>query len=261
MKLAAWNVNSIKARLPVVTEWLAGARPDALCMQETKCTDDAFPVEPFEKAGYQVFFHGQKSYNGVAIAVKIPAEDVLYGLPGADTETFGARYMELTLFPDGSAPVRVASIYLPNGNPVSSDKFKRKLKWMSLLRERAAELLKEEEAFVLGGDFNIIPSPMDAKDIAAWKEDALYHPEALSHFRALTNLGIQDAFRACWQEGGRYSFWDYQAGAWRKGDGIRIDHMLVSPQAMDRLRTCDIDSEPRGWDKPSDHAPIWVELK
>ena len=261
MKLAAWNVNSVKVRMPVVLEWLASARPDALCMQETKCADNVFPAKHFEEAGYQVFFHGQKSYNGVAIASKIPAESVLYGLPGADVETFGARYMELTLFPNSGEPVRVASIYLPNGNPVPSDKFTRKIEWMSLLRERAKELLKEEGTFVLGGDFNVIPAPRDAKDINSWKGDALYHPEVLSHFRALTNLGLQDSFRSCWQEGERYSFWDYQAGAWRKGDGIRIDHMLASPQAMDRLRICDIDPEPRGWDKPSDHAPIWLELK
>ena len=260
MKLAAWNVNSIKARLPVVIEWLKQARPDALCMQETKSQDDNFPVEAFEEAGYSVFFHGQKTYNGVAIATRLAAEAPLYGLPDADSEVFGARYMELSLFPDAAAPVRIASVYLPNGNPVSSDKFQRKLQWMEHLHARAKALLQEEEDFILAGDYNVIPASEDAADIDAWKDDALFHPEALARFRGLLNLGLYDAFRACWQGGERYSFWDYQGGAWRRNDGIRIDHMLVSPQAMDRLESCDIDSEPRGWDKPSDHTPIWVEL-
>ena len=260
MKIAGWNVNSIKARLPVVLEWLSLVRPDALCMQETKCRDEAFPVQAFEEAGYQTLVHGQKSYNGVAIAARIPIEMVCSGLPGAEGEVFGARYMEALLFPDGGRPVRIASLYLPNGNPVASDKFQRKLEWMDCLHAHAHALLGEEEALVFAGDYNVIPAPRDAADIEAWREDALFHPLVLVRYRRLVNLGLYDAFRACWQDGGRYSFWDYQGGAWRRGDGVRIDHMLLSPQAMDRLESCDIDQETRGWDRPSDHAPIWVAL-
>lgn len=260
MKLAAWNVNSVKARLPAVLAYLAQAKPDALCMQETKCVDAAFPREAFEEVGYQVFAHGQKSYNGVAIASRVPAEVACVGLPGADAEEFGARYMEAMLFVEGSAPVRLASLYLPNGNPVGGDKFRRKLEWMDCLHAHVASLLRGEEALALGGDYNIIPAPQDAADIAAWRGDALFHEECVGRWRRLVNLGLYDGFRACWRGGGRYSFWDYQGGAWRRGDGIRIDHMLLSGQAADRLVFCDIDQETRGWERPSDHAPVWVEL-
>ena len=260
MKIAAWNVNSIKARLPVVLQWLSQAKPDALCMQETKCQDEAFPVQAFEDAGYQLLLHGQKAYNGVAIATRIETEAAQIGLAGADAETFGARYLEAHLFPAGAQPVRVACLYLPNGNPVDSDKFRRKLDWMERLHARAEALLQTEEALILAGDYNVIPAPEDAADIDAWRDDALFHPEALARLRRLANLGFYDAFRACWQSSGRYSFWDYQGGAWRRGDGIRIDLMLLSPAAMDRLQACDIDQETRGWDKPSDHAPVWIEL-
>ena len=260
MKIASWNVNSIKARLPAVLEWLSRARPDALCMQEIKCRDEAFPAAEFEQAGYRVLVHGQKGYNGVAIAARIEAEAGRTGLPGAAAEVFGARYLEALLFPAGGRPVRVASLYLPNGNPVGGDGFRRKLEWMERLRAHAGALLEAEEALVLAGDCNIIPAPGDAADIEAWRGDALFHPEALARWRRLVNLGFHDAFRACWRDGGRYSFWDYQGGAWRRGNGIRIDHVLLSPQAMDRLENCDIDQEPRGWDRPSDHAPVWIEM-
>lgn len=259
MKIASFNVNSLKARLENLKTWLKDADPDVVCLQETKSTDDTFPRSELEDLGYNLAIHGQKTYNGVAILSKFPLEDIRTGLPG-DNGDEQARYIEAVI-PAGGTVVRVASIYLPNGNPLGTDKFTYKLKWMDRLREHAQTLLTYEEALVLAGDYNVIPKDEDCYDPVAWADDALFHPEAKANFRSLCNLGFTDAFRAFHQEGNRYTFWDYQAGRWQKGQGIRIDHLLLSPQAADRLVTCDIDEEPRGREKPSDHTPIWCELR
>lgn len=258
MKIASFNVNSIKARLTNLVDWLKEAEPDVVCLQELKCTDDNFPHGPIEDLGYNVAVNGQKTYNGVAILSKYPLEDVSRGLPGNDGDDH-ARYIEAVVSANGSV-VRVASIYLPNGNPVDTDKFTYKLSWMDRLIDHARGLLAYEEPLVLAGDYNVIPTIDDVHDPAAWANDALFRPETRAKFRELTNLGLTDAFRACHREALRYTFWDYQAGAWAKDNGIRIDHLLLSPQAADRLKGSDIDRAVRGREKPSDHVPIWVEL-
>ncbi len=258
MIIASWNVNSVRARLEVVTKWLAEAKPDIACFQELKCQNEQFPAEPFEALGYNVAVHGQKSYNGVAILSKFPFDEILPGLPGDDSDE-QARYLEAVVsLPTGA--LRVASIYLPNGNPLGTEKFDYKLAWMDRLYAHAKELLTYEECLVLAGDYNVIPSDDDVYDPAAWQGDALFQPESIGHYRALLNLGLTDALRACTDEAGLYTFWDYQAGAWPKNNGIRIDHLLLSPEATDHLQTCQIDKNPRAWEKPSDHTPIWIEL-
>ena len=255
MKIATWNVNSIKARLPRLLDWLGTATPDVVLLQEIKTVDDAFPREAVEEFGYNVAVHGQKTYNGVAILAKRPIEDVISGLPGNEADE-QARYIEATV-----DAVRVASIYLPNGNPIGTDKFTYKLDWMDHLIARAGALLADEECFVLGGDYNVIPQDVDCHDPPAWADDALMQPESRARFRTLCHLGLTEAYRALNPETVNYSFWDYQGGAWRKDHGIRIDHLLLSPQAADRLTACDIDRGPRGKEKPSDHTPVWCELQ
>jgi len=255
MKIATWNVNSIKARLPRVTEWLSDAAPDVVLLQETKVVDDAFPRQDIEDLGYNVAVHGQKTYNGVAILSKRPIEDVQSGLPGDDGDE-QARYLEATI-----DTVRVAAIYLPNGNPVDTEKFDYKLGWMERLVEQAERLLSQEETFVLGGDYNICPTDVDVYDPGGFANDALCRPESRARFRTLMNLGLTDAYRALHPELVAYSYWDYTAGAWQKDNGLRIDHLLLSPQAADRLQSCDIDRSPRGKERPSDHTPVWCELE
>lgn len=258
MKIATWNINGIKARLETVKTWLASASPDIACFQEIKSIDEGFPAEVFEELGYNVAVHGQKGFNGVALLSKIPFDEVIRGLPGDDDDV-QARYIEgVVSVPSGV--VRVVNIYLPNGNPIDSDKFPYKLSWMERLKARVKELLTYEEPFVVAGDYNVIPTPEDVYDPAAWVNDALFRPETRSQFQSLLNLGLTDAFRACHDEPHQFTFWDYQAGAWQKNHGIRIDHLLLSPQAADKLVSCDIDSEPRGWEKPSDHVPVVMEL-
>jgi exodeoxyribonuclease III len=253
--IATWNVNSINARLPNVLEWLAAAKPDVVLLQEIKCQDAAFPREPVEELGYNVATHGQKSYNGVAILSRRPLEDVARGLSG-DAGDEQARYLEATV--DG---LRVASIYLPNGNPIGTDKYAYKLAWLARLRAHAAGLLEQDEAVVLGGDYNVIPEPIDCHDPKAWLGDALFQPESRRAFRALLHLGFTEAYRALHpDERGAYTFWDYQGGAFQLDHGIRIDHLLLSPLAADRLTACTIDKEPRRRPKASDHTPVVVEL-
>jgi exodeoxyribonuclease-3 len=256
-RIATWNVNSINARIETVTAWFREAQPDVACLQELKCIDDGFPREPFESMGYNIAVHGQKSYNGVALLSKTPLEDVRRGLPGDDGDDH-ARYLEAVT--GGERPVRVASIYLPNGNPVGTEKFAYKLAWMERLRRHAIELLALEEPLALAGDWNVIPEPTDADDPAAWMGDALFQPETRAAFRAIKWLGLTEAYLAADGRPNQYTFWDYQAGAWRRNRGIRIDHVLLSPQAADRLRGIEIDKDVRGWDKPSDHVPVIVEL-
>jgi exodeoxyribonuclease-3 len=258
MKISTWNINGIKARLETVKTWLGSASPDIACFQEIKSVDEGFPAEIFEEIGYNVAVHGQKGFNGVAILSKLPFDEVIRGLPG-DPDDAQSRYIE-GVFSVPSGVVRVVDIYLPNGNPTDSEKFPYKLAWMERLKARVKELLSYEEPFVIAGDYNVIPTPEDVYDPAAWISDALFRPETRAQYQKLVNLGLTDAFRACHDEPHQFTFWDYQAGAWQKNHGIRIDHLLLSPQAADRLVSCDIDAEPRGWEKPSDHVPVVMEL-
>jgi exodeoxyribonuclease-3 len=258
MLVATWNVNSIKQRLDNLTSWLSERQPDIVCLQETKCVDDAFPREALEELGYNVAFHGQKTFNGVAILSKLPFDEVTARLPGDDGDDH-ARFLEAVVSVE-SGVLRVASIYLPNGNPPDTDKYGYKLRWMDRLRHYAERRLTLEEPLVLAGDYNVIPDDGDVYDPSAWVGDALFRPETRAKFRALTHLGLADAVRATTDEPGLYSFWDYQAGAWQKNKGLRIDHLLLSPQAADRLVATGIDKHVRDWDKPSDHVPVFAEL-
>lgn len=254
-KIATWNVNSIKARLPLVSAWVEQVRPDVLLLQETKCEAESFPRDAFEGLGYHAAVVGQKSYNGVALLARTPPRDVLGRLPG-DPEDPQARYVEATV-----GDLRIASLYLPNGNPVGTEKFAYKLRWMERLRSHTRSLLASEAPLVLGGDFNVIPEPLDVYAPEQWTGDALFRLETRRQFRALLNLGLTDAFRAVHPDQAHaYTFWDYQAGCWPRDLGLRIDHFVLSPQAADRLRGCTIDRWPRGQDKASDHTPVVADL-
>ena len=258
MKIASFNINGIKARIQALPDWLDEANPDVVLLQEIKSVDENFPRELFEEKGYNVETHGQKSFNGVAILSKLPLEDVTRGLPGDDDDE-QARWIEATVTGDKTS-VRVCGLYLPNGNPAPGPKYDYKLSWMTRLHARAAELMAQEEPALMAGDYNIIPQDEDAKRPEVWQEDALARPESRAAFRRIVNLGFTEAFRARIQGPGHYTFWDYQAGAWNRDDGIRIDHFLLTPQAADLLTDCQIDKEIRAREKPSDHVPIWVEL-
>ncbi|MBO9408712.1 exodeoxyribonuclease III [Shimia sp. R9_1] len=257
MKIATFNINGIKARIETLPRWLDEAQPDVAILQEIKSVDEAFPREIFEERGYQVETHGQKSFNGVAILSKLPLEDVTRGLPGDDSDE-QARYIEATVM--GDTPVRICGLYLPNGNPTPGPKYDYKLAWMERLYARAEALLSAEEPFLMAGDYNIIPQNEDAAKPEDWQEDALARPESRAAYRRLVNLGLTEAFRARNSASGMYSFWDYQAGAWNRNNGIRIDHFLLSPQCADLLQDCQIDKEERGRSKPSDHVPVWIDL-
>ena len=261
MRITTWNVNSIKQRLPHLLGFLDEAKPDVVCLQELKCQDEAFPRAEVEGAGYAVETLGQKAYNGVALLVRAPLEisEIRRGLPGDDADE-QARYVEALVVGDGVAPVRVASIYLPNGNPVASPKYPYKLAFLERLRRHAVARMGEETPLVLAGDYNVIPEPEDAAEPAAWVEDALYRPDTRAAFRALLAEGLTDAVRACDPRPGLYSFWDYQAACWSRNFGIRIDHLLLSPQAADRLVSASVQKHLRGLEKPSDHVPVTVEL-
>jgi exodeoxyribonuclease-3 len=258
MRIATWNVNSVRQRLDSLQAWLKERDPDIVCLQEIKCQDDAFPREPLEAMGYNVAVHGQKTFNGVALLSKLPFDEVAPGLIGDDGDV-QARFLE-ALVSTKTGVVRVVSLYLPNGNPAPGDKYDYKLKWMDRLHGFARERMRLEEPLVLAGDYNVIPAPADARRPEAWVNDALFLPQTREKFRALLNLGLTDAIRAVSDDPGLYSFWDYQAGAWPKNDGIRIDHLLLSPQAADRLTDAGIDKHVRSWDKPSDHVPVWIDL-
>ncbi|MCR9127654.1 MAG: exodeoxyribonuclease III [Rhodobacteraceae bacterium] len=257
MKIATFNINGIKARIDALPRWLDAAEPDVVLLQEIKSVDEAFPRAPFEDRGYTVETHGQKSFNGVAILSKHPLEDVIRGLPGDDDDTH-ARWIEATVI--GKTALRICGLYLPNGNPAPGPKYDYKLAWMDRLHDRARALLACEEPALMAGDYNIIPQAEDAARPDAWREDALFRPESRAAFRRILNLGFTEAFRARTQGPGHYSFWDYQAGAWNRNDGIRIDHFLLTPQCADLLRDCGIDAATRGEEKPSDHVPVWVDL-
>ncbi len=254
MKIATFNINGVRARLPRLLEWLEEAAPDVVCLQEIKSTDENFPRLEFESRGWQVETHGQKGFNGVALLARAPIRDVRRGLPG-DPQDHQARYIEA-----GIEGVRVASIYAPNGNPAPGPKFDYKLAWLERLITHARALLALERPIVLAGDYNIIPAPQDCHDPDAWKDDALFRPESRAKWRTLVFQGWTDAIRQCHPSGDCFTFWDYQRGAWQRDDGIRIDHLLLSPQAADRLHEADVDRMVRGREKASDHAPVWVRL-
>ncbi len=262
MKIATWNINGIKARHNNVISWLKEAQPDIVCLQEIKSIDENFPGDEIESLGYNVKTHGQKSFNGVAILSKLPFDEVNRGLPNlneSDPIDEQARFIE-GVFSVGQRSLRVVSLYLPNGNPVDTAKFPYKLAWMERLHAWAKTSLRSEEALVLAGDYNVIPRPEDCYDVKAWEGDALYRPESRNAFRGLVNLGFTEAISSVSNAAQNYTFWDFQAGAWPKNNGIRIDHLLLSPEAAPNLKRAGIDKHVRDWEKPSDHVPVWVEL-
>ncbi len=256
--LASWNVNSIKARLPIVQDWVAENQPDIVGFQEIKCVEENFPALEFQSLDYRVEAVGQKSYNGVAILSRRPFEVTARALPG-DPDDAEARYIEIEI--EGSdRPFRVGNLYLPNGNG-GTEKYTKKITWMKRLRDHAAELSEADIDFALIGDYNVIPEPEDCYDPADWQDDALFRLDTRLEFQGLVNLGLTDAFRALQPtEEGAFTFWDYQAGRWQRDEGIRIDHILLSPTLADRLDRCWIDRQPRGREKASDHTPILCRL-
>ena len=258
MKIVTWNVNSLNVRRDHLLRWLAEFDPDVVLLQELKGVEEKFPMMEVNAAGYEAAVVGQKTYNGVAILSKTPIEVTSTRLPdlvAGDEEDEQARYVEGIV-----QGIRIGCIYLPNGNPAPGDKYDYKLRWMRRLFAHTQTLLKTEEPFVLGGDYNVIPEPEDVYAPNKWTRDALFLPESRNALRCIVNLGLTDAFRACNTEGGRYSWWDYRSGSWDRDEGCRIDHLLLSPQAADMLGDSGIDKTPRGWDKPSDHTPVWCEL-
>ena len=254
MRIATWNVNSMKARLHHVLDYCKAGHTDVILAQELKLTDENFPKDAFAEIGWNVETHGQKTYNGVAILSPHPITDVARGLDG-EPEDEQARYIEATI-----GEFRLASIYLPNGNPRPGPKFDYKLRWMERLYKRASLLIETETPVILGGDYNVIPQPIDCYDVNAWEGDALFHPDSRAAFFRLLNLGYTDALRSIHPAGEQYSFWDYQRGAWPKNNGIRIDHLLLSPEAANRLQNAAVDRGPRGLEKASDHTPVWCSL-
>lgn len=260
MKIATFNVNSINARLPRILEWFDSAKPDVAVLQEIKCIDEKFPADAFEDRGYNIAVHGQKTYNGVAFLSKHPIDDIIKGLPGNEDDE-QARYIEALVLPEDASPLRVGGLYLPNGNPAPGPKYEYKLNWMEHLYTHAQQLLDQEEAFVLAGDYNVIPQAEDVHDPDGWMGDALYRPETHEAFRKLLNLGLTDALRQIDQTPEVYTFWDYQRGSWQKNHGIRIDHLLLSPQLADRLKNAGVDRMERDKEKPSDHVPVWIDVE
>ncbi|MCW2390254.1 exodeoxyribonuclease-3 [Sphingobium sp. B11D3B] len=256
MRIATFNINGIKARLPRLVEWLTETQPDVACLQEIKTQDEGFPIKDIEDAGYGAIWHGQKGFNGVAILAKgATPQEVTRGLEG-EPEDEHSRYIEADV--NG---VRIASIYLPNGNPVPGPKFEYKLRWMARLRARAAQIWAEEVPAVLAGDYNVIPFDRDVWSPPAMASDALMQPESRAAYKTLLNDGWTDALAARHPLGGVWTFWDYQAGAWQRDAGFRIDHLLLSPTTADRLADAQVDKAYRGREKASDHAPVWVRLK
>jgi len=260
MKIATWNINGIRARIGTFLHWLGESQPDIACLQEIKTVDDQFPRMEIEALGYNVETLGQKGFNGVALLSKLPFDEVNRGLPGDDADEH-ARFIE-GVFSTKSGALRVASLYLPNGNPVGDPvKFPYKLAWMERLERWAKERLALEEPLVMAGDYNVIPEPIDARFPENWVNDALFQPETRQAFRRLENLGFTDAVRAVTEEPNVYTFWDYQAGAWQKNNGIRIDHLMLSPEAANRLASASVEKHVRAWEKPSDHVPVAIELR
>jgi exodeoxyribonuclease III len=264
IRIASFNINGVKARLPRLIEWLEETAPDIACLQEVKSQDEGFPISEFEKLGYGAIWHGQKSFNGVAILAKgtTPIETqrgLPYITPPAEPDE-QARYLEADVDLGSRGKIRVASIYLPNGNPLPGPKFDYKLAWMQRLRARAAELMTLEIPVALVGDYNVIPHDHDIWSKDAMRDDALRQPDSVAAYRRMLADGWTDVLAAHYPQGGLWTYWDFQAGGWQRDHGFRIDHMLLSPQAADCLQSCGVDKEHRGREKASDHAPVWLEL-
>ncbi|MBG1231624.1 exodeoxyribonuclease III [Aestuariivirga litoralis] len=261
MRIATWNVNSVKAHFDQVTSWVKAEKPDVLCLQEIKCEEPNFPKAAFEELGYSCEVLGQKTYNGVALLARGQIHDVVRGLPGDDTDE-QSRFIMGTVYTEKKIPVTVGGLYLPNGNPAPGPKYDYKLSWMKRLKALAQSMLAREEAFVLAGDYNIIPAVADMRKPEQWVNDALWLPDSRAAFQELINLGLTEAFRSLYPGlKDAYSYWDYQAGAWQRNNGIRIDHLLLSPQAADLLEASRIHKEARGHEKPSDHVPVEITLR
>ena len=258
LRVATWNINGLRARAELLAKWLKAFQPDVLLLQETKIEDAKFPFQFFEEEGYLAVAFGQKSFNGVAILSRHGLEDVSCGLPG-DPDDDQARWIEATVA-SGGLVLRLCSAYVPNGNPLPGPKFEYKLSWMERLRSHAAALIGQEIPIVIGGDFNVVPARMDAADPEAIADDAVFHPDARASWHRIVHTGWTEAFRLLHADPGHYSYWDYQGGAWRRNKGIRIDHLLLSPTASDRLRDSGMERDVRAEPKPSDHVPVWCEL-
>jgi len=257
MKVASWNVNSVRTRIDNILEWIKKENPDILCLQEIKVVTESFPREPFEDLGYNLIINGQKSYNGVATLSKFLIEESITKIPNFDDDQ--ARYIE-TVHSVNSKVIRISNIYLPNGNPYPGDKFDYKLNWMKKLKNHLSETLLNEEIFIVLGDFNVIPDDIDTYSPEDWKNDALFKMETRKAYREILSLGFTDSFRQFNQDAENYTFWDYQRGSWQRNKGIRIDHILTSPQASDKMNNVYIDKTVRDKEKPSDHVPIIIEL-
>jgi exodeoxyribonuclease-3 len=254
LKLATWNVNSLKVRLPHLLDWLAREQPDVVCLQETKLEDHAFPAEALRNAGYLCEYAGQKTYNGVAILSRSPIADVVRGIPGFEDEQ--KRVLSGTI--DG---VRMICVYVPNGQSVGSDKYEYKLRWLAALEAWLREELKRQPSLAVLGDYNIAPEDRDVHDPAAWKDQVLCSEPERAAFRSLTGLGLKDSFRLCEQGEGWFTWWDYRMNAFRRKMGLRIDHVLLSEALAQRCVACRIDVEPRKLERPSDHAPVVAEVR
>ena len=254
MKIATWNVNSVRARMPIVIDWLDRAQPDVLLLQETKCKAELFPAGPFEDRHYNIEVIGEPSLNGVAILSKRPLEDVITRLPG-DPDDDEARYIEAT-----AGGVRVASVYVPNGTEVDSARFTFKLAFFDRLRTHARNLMADDQPLVIGGDYNVAPTSIDVYDPKELEGSICYHPAEREKWRSLVNIGLYDAYRAVEPDAVTFSWWHYQGRSFQLGHGLRIDHLLLSPEALDRLQTVEIDDQPRRAKTPSDHAPVWCTL-
>lgn len=254
MKIATWNVNSLNVRLPHVLDWLASAAPDVLCLQELKLEDKKFPKEAIEAAGYQVAFMGQKTYNGVAIISKRPIEDVVYNLPNFEDEQ--KRLIAATI--NG---VRIVGGYFPNGQSLDSEKYPYKLAWLAALTEWLADEMEKHPSLALMGDFNIAPYDIDVHDPKAWEGQNLVSPPEREAFFKLIGLGLTDAYRVKYPDAEKmFSWWDYRMQGFRRNLGMRIDHILLSAPLLASLTACEIDKEPRKWERPSDHAPVWATV-
>lgn len=254
ISIATWNVNSIRTRLHQLLPWLKETAPDIVLLQELKCTNDTFPYMEIEELGYNIKAHGQKTYNGVAILSKFPLEDVRTTLPGEDSD-LEARYIEAVACLKDKA-VRVASVYVPNGQAPDSEKFQYKLRFLERLHAHARTLLAYEEILVMGGDYNVAPYPIDVYDPKNLDGSVCYHPEERKRLRTLLHDGLYDAFRLLHPDTQAFSWWDYRGNGFESGKGLRIDHLLLSAQAADTLTGCIVDSNIRGTERPSDHAPV-----
>jgi exodeoxyribonuclease III len=256
MRIATYNVNGINGRLPVLLRWLEESKPDVVCLQELKAPQEKFPLSAIKDAGYEAIWHGQKSWNGVAILSRIGApEEISRALPG-DDEDEHSRYIEARI--NG---IRIGCLYLPNGNPAPGPKFGYKLKWFERLTAHASQLLQAKEPVILTGDYNVMPTEKDVYKPERWLNDALFRPETRAAFKTLIDQGWTDAIRKLYPDETIYTFWDYFRNAYERNAGLRIDHFLLSPAIAKRLQSAGVDRHVRGWEKTSDHAPVWIEIK